>query len=166
MGKSKQKRKSAREPQLSANSIAARKRAEQDVFYRMVATSLKRKIRGDVYVNMKKIIDYAIDVSPWMTENSLKCAARRHKQKISNNQLIYKEEAESDKSEHQPSVLSIICNTDVNGGRPKGSTLKNKKNLQDKMDEAKLHITCFSWRKRRSLSASHQEPSISFTTMS
>ena len=54
MGKSKQKRKSTREPQLSANSAAARKRAKQDVVHRMVATSLESKTRGDVYGNVKK----------------------------------------------------------------------------------------------------------------
>ena len=41
----------------------------------------------------KKIINNAIGVSTWMTEDSLKCVARRHDQKISNNQLIDKEEA-------------------------------------------------------------------------
>ena len=76
-----------------------------------------------------------------MTENSLKCETRRHRQKISNNQLIDKEESETDKSEHQPSVLGLIYTTAVNGGRPKGSTLKNKKNLQERMDEVKLHLT-------------------------
>ena len=76
-----------------------------------------------------------------MTENSLKCAARRHKQKRSNNKLIDKEEAETDKSEHQPSVLGLISTTAVNGGRTKGLTLRNKKNLQDRMDESKLHLT-------------------------
>ena len=101
MGKSKQKHKSTREPQLSANSRAARKRAKQDVVHGMVVTSLESKTRGDVYGNVKKIIDDDISVSPWMTENSLKCAARRLKQKISNNQLIDKEEAEKDKSEHK-----------------------------------------------------------------
>ena len=55
MGKSKQKRKSTREPQLSANSRAARKRAKQDVVHRMVVTYLERKTRGDVYGNAKKI---------------------------------------------------------------------------------------------------------------
>ena len=68
---------------------------------------------------MWKIVDYAIAVSPWMIDNSLKCEARRYKQKISNNKLIDKEEAETDKSEHQPSVLGIICTTFVNGARPK-----------------------------------------------
>ena len=128
-GKSKHKHKSTRESHLSANSIAARKRAKKDVVHRIVSTSLEREKRGDVYGNVKKIIDDAIAVSPLITENSLKCAARRHKQKISNNQLIDKEEAETEKSEHQPSVLGLICNTSVNGGRPKGSTLKNKKNF-------------------------------------
>ena len=104
-------------------------------------TSLESKIRGDVYGNVKKIIDDAISVNPWMTYNSLECAARRHKQKISNNRLIHTEEAETDKSEHQPSVLGLICTTDVNGGRPKVSTLKNKKILQDRMDEVKPRIT-------------------------
>ena len=56
-------------------------------------TSLESKRRGDVYGNVKKIINDAIAVSPWMTEDSLKCAARRHKQKISSNQLLDKEEA-------------------------------------------------------------------------
>ena len=91
---------------------------------------------------MWKIINDAIAVSQRITEDSLKCELRRHKQKISNNQLFDKEEIETDKSEHQPSVLGLIFNTDVNGGRPKVSTLKNKKNFQDKMDEAKLHLTC------------------------
>ena len=47
-GKSKQKRKFTREPQLSANSIAARKRDKKDVVHRMVITSLEIKTRGDV----------------------------------------------------------------------------------------------------------------------
>ena len=68
----------------------------------MVSTSLESKKRGDVYGNVKKIIDDAIAVSPWMKENSLKCVERRHKHKISNSQLIDKEEAETDKSENQP----------------------------------------------------------------
>ena len=123
MGKSKQKLKSTREPQLPANIIGARKRAKQDVVHRMVSTSLERKTRGDVYVNVKKIIDDAISVIPYITENSLKCAARRHKYKISNNQIIDKEEAETDKCEHQPSVLGIIFTAAINGGRTKVSTL-------------------------------------------
>ena len=86
MGKSKQKRKSIRETQLSKNSRAARKRDKQYVVCSMVVTSLESKTRGDVYGNVK-IINDSIDVSPWMTEDSLKCAATRHKQKISNNQL-------------------------------------------------------------------------------
>ena len=76
MGKRKSKRKSTREPQLSSNSRAARKRDKQDVVHRMVMTSLESKTRGDVYGNMEKIIDDAIAVSPWMIEDSLKCAAR------------------------------------------------------------------------------------------
>ena len=52
----------------------------------MVSTSLDSKSRGDVNGNLKKIIDDAISVSPWMTENILKYAARIHKQKIGNNQ--------------------------------------------------------------------------------
>ena len=87
MGKSKQKRKSAGEPQLSANSRAARKRAKQNVVHRMVMTYLESKTRGDVYGNVKKSSIDDIAVSPLMTEDSLKYAARRHKQKISNNQL-------------------------------------------------------------------------------
>ena len=57
---------------------------------------------------MKKTIDDAIAVISYMTENRLKCAARRHKQNISNNQLLDKEEPEADRSEHQISVLGII----------------------------------------------------------
>ena len=89
----------------------------------------------------KNIIDGAITVNPWMVADSLKYAARRHKQTISNNQLIDKEEAETDKSEHQTSVLSLISSNTVNGGRKKGSTLKNKKNLQEIMNEAKFYLT-------------------------
>ena len=53
-------------------------------------TSLESKTRGDVYGNVKKIINDAISVSLWMTEDSLKYASRIHKQKIRNNQLIDK----------------------------------------------------------------------------
>ena len=67
MGKSKQKRKSTGELQLSANSRSDRKRAKQDVVHRMVATSLESKTRGNVYGNVKKIIDDDIAVSLWMT---------------------------------------------------------------------------------------------------
>ena len=93
-------------------------------------TSLERKKRGDVYRNLKKIIDDSIAFSPWMIENRLKCAVRRHKQNISNNKPLDKEEAETDKSEHQKSVLGLIYTTTVNGGIPKGSTLKNNEYLQ------------------------------------
>ena len=109
----------------------------------MVVISLESKTRGDVYGNMKKIIDYAIAVSPWMKENILQCEARRHKNKISNNKILDKEEAETDKSEHQTSVLGIISTITVNGGKPKSLTLKNKKNFQERMDEAKVHLTHF-----------------------
>ena len=84
-----------------------------------------------------------------MTENSLKCETRRHKQKISNNQLIDKEEYETDKSEHQTSVLCLISTTTVNSGRQKESKLKNKKNLEERMDEAKLHLTCLFWEEKK-----------------
>ena len=57
---------------------------------------------------MWKNINDAIAVIPWMTEEILKCAAIIQKQKISNNQLLDKEESEADKSEHQTSVLGII----------------------------------------------------------
>ena len=60
MGKSKQKQKSTREPQLSANSRAARKRAKQDIVHGMVVTSLEIKTRGDIYINVKNIIDDVI----------------------------------------------------------------------------------------------------------
>ena len=42
------------EPQLSANSRAARRVAKQDVVHRMVVTYLDSKTRGYVYVNVKK----------------------------------------------------------------------------------------------------------------
>ena len=83
MVKSKYKQKSTREPQHSANNRAASKRSKQDVVHNMIVTSLERKTRGDVYGNVKKIIDDEIFVRPWMTQDSLKCAARRHIQKIS-----------------------------------------------------------------------------------
>ena len=54
MGKTKQKHKSTREPHISANSIADRKRVKQDVVHRMVMTSLEIKTRGYVYGYMKK----------------------------------------------------------------------------------------------------------------
>ena len=66
MGKIKNNLKPTREPQISANSRAARETAKQDVVHSMVMTSLERKKRGDVYVNVK-IIDDAIAVIPWMT---------------------------------------------------------------------------------------------------
>ena len=103
-------------------------------------TSLESKTRSDVYGNVKKIIDDSIYISPWMIEDSLKCAARRRTHKISNNQLLDKEEYETDKSEHQTQVLGLISTTTVNGGIPKGSAIKNKKNLQERMDESKLHF--------------------------
>ena len=53
MRKSKQKRKSTREPQLSANSRADRKRYKQVVVHRMVVKYLENKTRGDVYGNVK-----------------------------------------------------------------------------------------------------------------
>ena len=43
LGKSKKKRKSTREPQLSENSRSTRKRAKQDVVHRMAVTSIERK---------------------------------------------------------------------------------------------------------------------------
>ena len=105
-------------------------------------TYLDSKTRGDVYVNVKKTTDDAIAGSPWMTEDSLKYASRRNTQKISNNQLLYKEESETDRSEHQTSVLGLISNTTVNGGRPKEPTLKNKENLQERIYEASIHLSC------------------------
>ena len=107
MGKIKQKRKSTRENQISVNSIVSRKRYKQDVVHGMVATPLESKTRGDVYGNVKKIINDGITVSPWMTENILKCASRRHKHKISNNQLTDKEEAETDKDLVQPKTSTF-----------------------------------------------------------
>ena len=53
MGKSKQKRKSTKEPHISANSRTASKRAKKYVVHRMVMTSLESKKRGDVYGNVK-----------------------------------------------------------------------------------------------------------------
>ena len=88
-----------------------------------------------------------------MIKNSLKCATRRHKHKISNNRLLDKEKSETYKSEHQTSVLGLISTTTINGRRPKVSKLKNKKNLQEIMDEVKLRLTCFYRSKRIVLSA-------------
>ena len=77
MVKSKQKFKPTKEPQLSANSRVAIKRAGKDVVRRMIVKYLERKTRDDVYGDSEKIIDDAISVSPCMTEDSLKCAAIR-----------------------------------------------------------------------------------------
>ena len=66
MWKSKQKHKPTREPQISANSRAARKRDKKYVVHRMIMTYLESKTRGNVYGYVKKIIIYAISVSPWM----------------------------------------------------------------------------------------------------
>ena len=78
----------------------------------------------------KEIIDDAIAVIPWTTKDSLKCAARRNKQNTSNYKILDKEESRTDKSEHPTSLLGLIPTTTTNGGIPKGSTLKNKKNIQ------------------------------------
>ena len=94
-----------------------------------------------MFTGMWKIIDNAIDVRPWITEDIIKFSGRRHKQNISNNKLLDKEEAETYQSENQTSVLGIISTTTANGGRPKGSTLKNNKKTEERMDEAKLHLT-------------------------
>ena len=93
-----------------------------------------------MFTKIWKIIDDAISVSPWLTGDSLNCAAIRHKKKISNNQLIDKEESETDKSEHQTSVLGIISTITLNCGVPKQSTLKNNKNFQAIMYEANFHL--------------------------
>ena len=53
---------------------------------------------------MWKITNDTLAVSPWMTKDIQKCAARRHNQKINNNQKLDKEEAEADKIEDQTSV--------------------------------------------------------------
>ena len=67
MGKSEQKRKFTREPHISANTRSDRKTAKQDVVHRMVLIYLERKTRSDVYGNVRKIINDAIDVSPSIT---------------------------------------------------------------------------------------------------
>ena len=78
-----------------------------------------------------------------MTEDSLKCAARRHKQNISYNQLRDKEVAETDKSEHQTPVLGLIYTTAVNGGTPKGSTLKNREtSKREWMKQRSISLVC------------------------
>ena len=77
---------------------------------------------------MKKIIDDEIAVSPWMTEDSLKCASIRHNQKINNNQPLDKEEAETDKNEHQTPVLGFISTTTSMVGDQKDQHLKIRKN--------------------------------------
>ena len=48
MGKSKHKGKYTREPKLSEKIRSARKRAKQDVVYRMVMISLESKTIGDI----------------------------------------------------------------------------------------------------------------------
>ena len=53
MGNIKQKRKSTRELHLPENSRADSKRAEKDVVYRMVRTSLEIETRCDVYGDVK-----------------------------------------------------------------------------------------------------------------
>ena len=90
MGKRKQKHKSTREPQISANNTSARKRAKQDVVHRMVVIYLESKTRGDFYGNVKKIINDDIAVSSRMKQDSLKRLSIRRKKKIGNNQIIYK----------------------------------------------------------------------------
>ena len=90
---------------------------------------------------MKKTTNDDIAVRPWKTKDSLKCVARRKKQKISNNKLLDEEESKIDKSEHQTSVLGLISNTTINECRPKKTTLKNKKNLQERIDESNIHLT-------------------------
>ena len=77
MGKRKKKRKTTRGPQLSANSRAAKKRAKQDVVHGMVMTYLQSKTTDDVYGNVKKIIDDAIAVIPWMTEKQPKVCSEK-----------------------------------------------------------------------------------------
>ena len=126
MRKSKQKIKFTREPQHTENSIEYRKRAKQYVVRRMVMTYLESKMRVDVYGNVKEIIDDFIAVSPWTKEESQNCAARRHKNKRSNNQLLDQEEAEADNSKHQTTLLSFISSTTVNDRRSKLPTLKKK----------------------------------------
>ena len=54
MGKSKQKRKSSREPHLPVKSRADMKIAKQYVVNGIVMTSLESKTRGDVYGNVEK----------------------------------------------------------------------------------------------------------------
>ena len=85
MVKRKHKHKSTIEPQLSANIRAARNSSKQDMVHRMVMTSIESKTPGDICGNVKKIIDDAISVSLWIIKNNLKCATRRHNQKIGNN---------------------------------------------------------------------------------
>ena len=78
-----------------------------------------------------------------MTQDSLKCEAIRYKQKVSNNQLLDKEEAETDKIDHQTSVLGLISTTTVNGGRPKGSTLKTRKTFwREWMKQSSVSLVC------------------------
>ena len=124
MVKIKHKRKSTRELWIAAKSRASRKRSKQDVVHEMVVKYLENKIRCNFYSNVKKIIADSIAISPWMTGDILNCTAIRHQNNISNNQLLDKEEEKTDKSEHQTSVLGIISTINVNGGRPKGLTLK------------------------------------------
>ena len=64
-------------------------------------TSLESKTRGDVYGNVKKSLMMILLLYHGWLRAANKCAAKRHKQKISNTELIDKEEAETDKSDHQ-----------------------------------------------------------------
>ena len=119
----------------------------------MAVTSLEIKTRGDVNGNVEESINDTIAVSPWMTQDSLKCTERRNNQNISNNQLLDKEEPKTDKIEHQTSVLDLISTTTVNGGRPKVSTLKNNKTSKRERMKRISILLVSSWEKRRILRA-------------
>ena len=90
IGKIKQKRKYIREPQIPENIKASWKRYKQYVVHGMVNISLESKTGGFLIENVKKNINNTIAVSPWMIDDILKCASRRHTHKIRNNKLLDK----------------------------------------------------------------------------
>ena len=57
-------------------------------------TSLESKTKCDIYGNVKEIINDAISIIPWMTEDRIKCAERRKNHKIRNKQQLDKKYAE------------------------------------------------------------------------
>ena len=59
-----------------------------------------------MFMKIEKIIHDDIAVRTWMIYDSLKCATRIHKYKISNNQLIFKFNALNRKSNRMWWIIS------------------------------------------------------------